>query len=175
MRDINLLVSEMQSKANFVMDYTEKEGVETLIYCTLRPLKDQAIAYRQSRLFVTIKKKMDSLTRKGYSFLADILESVGPQEGPHITNAAPGESFHNYAEAWDGAPVKHGKILWDTDTFSKEWGIYGEAVRKSGAFWAGDWKNFKEFPHAQLHKEGNTLDLYSPQQAKTILTNLKLL
>jgi len=43
------------------------------------------------------------------------------------------------------------------------------------AFWAGDWKNFKEFPHAQLHKEGNTLDLYSPQQAKTILTNLKLL
>lgn len=64
-----------------------------------------------------------------------------------VTNAKPGESFHNYGMAsdwtiWD----LHGQPFWN----HSEWNIYGAIVRQSGGQWAGDWITFKEKPHNQM-------------------------
>lgn len=80
--------------------------------------------------------------------LAEIVDLAGPQSGPHVTNAGPGQSLHNYGYAVDAAPVVGGKIQWNSD--HPAWQVYGQCARDVGLIWAGDWDTFKEFPHVQL-------------------------
>jgi peptidoglycan L-alanyl-D-glutamate endopeptidase CwlK len=68
--------------------------------------------------------------------------------GAHVTHAACGESWHNYARALDAVPLVNGKPAWKTA--SPYWQLYGEAAEKVGLEWAGRWKRFKEYPHVQL-------------------------
>lgn len=163
-RSLKKLVPEAAQKAERVRTYCAVRGVPILIYCTLRSLEEQAKLYRQSRSYATIVAKMNALTDAGFGFLAEIIEKVGPQSGPHVTNAAPGESWHNYAEAFDAVPLLGGKALWQYEGNEKAWNTYGEAVRKEGMQWAGDWKTFRELPHAQLSQAGNPLELHSPKE-----------
>ena len=98
-RDLNDLIPEVKQHAEKVIDVCGQVGVDILIYCTLRPLEEQAKLYRQSRSWVEIKKKILKYKDRGFGFLADVIDSVGPCTGPHVTNAGPGESWHNYGEA----------------------------------------------------------------------------
>ena len=93
-RKLDDLVPEVADRAATVEKICDGAEIELLIYCTLRPLEEQAKLYRQSRPSQAIKRKIDSLHERSFDFLAKILESVGPQSGPHVTNARPGESFH---------------------------------------------------------------------------------
>ena len=81
--------------------------------------------------------------------------SVGPQSGPHVTNAAPGESLHNYGYAFDGVPMVCGKPEWDAE--SELWQVYGDIAVDCGLIWAGNWKKFKEYPHCQEDYEWKDL------------------
>jgi len=174
-RKIEDLVPEVQEKAKTVVEKCRSAGVDLLIYCTLRGLDEQAILYRQSRTRSEIISKMDKLRQRGYGFLADIIDSVGPQSGPHVTNAAPGESWHNYAEAWDAVPLINGKAMWSYDENKQLWQVYGNAVAEAGLDWAGNWTGFVEHPHAQLRKGGNPLTLHEPDEIKEILISNGLL
>jgi peptidoglycan L-alanyl-D-glutamate endopeptidase CwlK len=171
-RDINLLVPKVKEACIQIIADCKSKGVDILITDTLRTLQDQAKLYRQSRTIEEIRAKAKNFEERGFDFLAKILIDVGPQRGKlgrHVTNAGPGESFHGYAEAFDGVPVENRICLWDTKKYSKEWNLYGWAVRKSGLIWAGDWTSFREFAHAQLRQGGNPLKIYTPQQVKQIL------
>ena len=172
-RSLNDLTPRMKEKALHVQLDCKKSGVELLIYCTLRSLEEQAIAYRQSRPYPVIAKKMLKLKMDGYGYLADIIEKVGPQSGPHVTNAAPGESWHNYKMAIDAVPVKNGKLLWEDD--APEWEVYGNVVKMNSLTWAGSWRGWNEKPHAQLMETGNPLDVYDAVEAKLILKTYDLL
>lgn len=172
-RSLNDLTPRMKEKALHVQLDCKKSGVELLIYCTLRSLEEQAIAYRQSRTYSEIAKKMLKMRMDGYGYLADIIKKVGPQSGPHVTGAGPGESWHNYMMAFDGVPVVNGKLLWDEK--APEWQVYGNILRMNGLYWGGDWNSFKDFPHAQLNETGNPLNMYDAVEAKTILKAYKLL
>lgn len=82
--------------------------------------------------------------------------------GLRVTNAGPGESWHNWHRAGDILLFRNGKIVWgtggngiddnplDDDTDDLElWERVGALGKAAGLEWAGDWKSFPEFPHFQ--------------------------
>lgn len=100
------------------------QGLDVLIYCTLRSNVEQANLYEMGR------------TRTGRI----------------ITNARAGESFHNpdcngKAWAFDAVPMSCGAIKWyDTDLLN-HMGAIGESV---GLEWAGSWQGtLREMVHFQ--------------------------
>ena len=164
-RKLEDLVPELQEKARLVQQACEEAaGFDLLIYCTLRPLEEQARLWRQSRSRQDIDLKQQKMRSLGYDLLADIIESVGPQYGGHVTNAAPGESWHNFGEAFDAVPLLGGKPAWNYLKAKTYWDAYGEAVRQTGLSWAGDWTSLREYPHAQLGQGGNPLKTMTPDQ-----------
>lgn len=169
-RSLNDLVPEMKIKAENVRNKCRLNGVDILIYYTLRSLKEQAILYRQSWMDSSvIQTKIDSLKAKGFDFLAKILVEVGPQKYTGwVTSAAPGESWHNYGMAIDAVPLKDGQPLWSYEGNEKEWNIYGEAAEEEGLCWGGRWSK-KDYPHAQLMMVNNPLRLYTPEEIRKML------
>lgn len=137
----------------------KEQGLDIMVYCTARDITEQAMLYRQGRSLAKIKSKAKQLSDVyGRSDLAKLLLDVGPQQGRRVTNAGPGQSMHNYGEAFDAVPMIGGKPLWsDTegggaveDAHDEAiWQKYGELARYCGLQWAGDWTGFKEYPHCQ--------------------------
>ena len=174
-RNIEDLAPDVQVAANLIVGGCANEDVDILIYCTLRPLEEQARLYRQSRSWEEIKHKIEKFRARGLGFLADILEQAGPWHGPKRTNAAPGESWHGYAEGFDGVPMIGGKPAWNFNDAPFEWTVYGAMVREAGLNWSGDWKKFKEIAHAQKRHGSNPLKEYSPDKIKEMLIENGLL
>lgn len=151
----------MQIKTT-VKEICKDNGLDLLIYCTLRTHDEQARCYRSSRTFASINRKAASFRAKGHHVLADILLGVGPVNGvlgKHITWAGPGESWHQYSSAFDAVPKKNGKLLWGKDN-TEEWAIYHNAVLEAGMFLGPP----RDYPHAQLHREGNPLDVLTVEE-----------
>jgi peptidoglycan L-alanyl-D-glutamate endopeptidase CwlK len=83
-RKITDLHPSMRTKAQSFVDLCKKNGIDILIYCTLRNNAAQAELYARGR-------------------------SV---PGGIVTNARPGESMHNYGMAFDCVPLVYGKPDW---------------------------------------------------------------
>jgi peptidoglycan L-alanyl-D-glutamate endopeptidase CwlK len=160
-RRLEDLVPEVQKMAKEHILRCADAGFELLIYCTLRDAHEQARLYRQSRTKEQVQKKMDQLTAKGFPALAKILKDVGPQKsGPTVTNAGPGESFHQYNRAYDCVPVLQGKPIWGTGGKGAAlWDKVGKLGKKCGLEWAGEWTTFREFPHFQFTDGKDISDL----------------
>ena len=160
-RRLSDLQPEANARAHDLLQAAEAARFDVLIYCTLRPLEEQARLFRKGRSLSQIQARADELDRAfGRPDLAAVLIGVGPQDGTHIvTWAAPGQSLHNYGFAIDGAPLLYGKPVWspidieatpDVDEGAL-WMEYGELMRQAGFRWAGDWpKGKREFPHGQV-------------------------
>ncbi|HEX3128047.1 MAG TPA: M15 family metallopeptidase [Thermoanaerobaculia bacterium] len=151
-RRLEDLVPEVQEMAKEHILRCADAGFELLIYCTLRDAHEQSRLYRQSRTKEQVQKKIDQLTAKGFPGLAKILKDVGPQKsGPKVTNAGPGESFHQYNRAYDCVPVVQGKPIWSPNGEGAAlWEKVGKLGKKCGLEWAGEWTTFREFPHFQF-------------------------
>ena len=95
-------------------------GIDVLITSTYRDFESQASLYAQGR------------TTKGHI----------------VTNAKPGQSFHNYRVAFDFVPIVNGKAVWnDLGMFTK----CGRIAESVGLEWAGSWRGkFKEMAHCQF-------------------------
>jgi peptidoglycan L-alanyl-D-glutamate endopeptidase CwlK len=61
-----------------------------------------------------------------------------------VTNARPGESWHNYGLALDFVPIVAGKPVWVEEEFE----LYGIEAEKYGLEWGGRWKR-PDRPHLQ--------------------------
>ena len=97
-----------------------KQGIDVLIYCTLRDDEAQAELYAQGRT----------------------------KPGKIVTNARPGESWHNHAVAWDCVPLINGKAMWSDDVAYAKLGRIGEDL---GLEWAGRWTGkLREKAHFQF-------------------------
>jgi len=89
-----------------------------------------------------------------------------------VTNAKPGMGFHTYGLAFDAVPdgdqTKIGMQWSWKDTYidatgktqKVNWAAYGKIVKSLGMEWAGNWTNFKEYPHAQNRYGFKASDLY---------------
>lgn len=77
-------------------------------------------------------------------------------QGNVVTNAKPGESYHNYGVAFDFAVYTDESctdINWDVDSRWMRVGTIGESL---GLEWGGSWDSFKDYPHFQV--AGYSLD-----------------
>jgi peptidoglycan L-alanyl-D-glutamate endopeptidase CwlK len=64
-----------------------------------------------------------------------------------ITNAKPGQSYHNYGLALDITIVDGKKNNWNTS--SPEWKKAGELGEAAGFEWGGRWTDLPDAPHFQ--------------------------
>lgn len=151
-RSLDDLQAHIRDKALSLVERCTQEGMDILIYCTLRPPAEQARLFRQGRTLSQIKLKAEELNIKwGRSDLADLLISVGPQFGGRVTYAGPGQSMHNYGLAFDGVPLRGGKAVWQASRPEDKalWKLYGRLGLEAGLEWSGNWTRFKEYPHMQ--------------------------
>ncbi len=151
-RKLEDLQPEIEAAARNLLRRCEEDGLDLLIYCTLRSTREQAILYRQGRPFDQIQRKANELRDKwGRDDLGDLLIDVGPQSGRKVTNAGPGQSMHNYGLAFDAVPLRGGKPVWQSSKLEDKalWEQYGELGLEVGLEWAGNWTRFREFPHMQ--------------------------
>lgn len=154
-RKISDLHSSFREKALLFQHACDEEGLQVLIYCTLRTVEQQARLYRKGRSFQEIQNKAVELkTVYRRPDLAKILLDVGPQKSKTIvTWAGPGQSLHNYGLAFDGCPTQEGKLVWAEKDPEDDllWLKYGDVAKSFDLVWAGNWKKSKrEFPHVQM-------------------------
>lgn len=121
-RRIEDLQPLLQVKARYHVELCANDGVDLLIYCTLRTKEEQAELYAQGRT----------------------------KPGKIVTYAKPGSSAHNFGLAYDAVPLFNGKALWKADLNSREWSTVVRVGRSLGLEWAGDWSRFREFVHWQI-------------------------
>ncbi|PCK77681.1 glycoside hydrolase family 75 protein [Rhizobium sophoriradicis] len=125
---------------------------------TLRTPSEQAVFWRQSRSIVEIKKAIDMLHSEGANYLASVLDGVGAHNGPHVTNALPGNSWHQWGEAVDCMWEVDGKFI-DSDTKKIEgvngYQVYAHAAKAIGLDSGFFWKSFKDSGHVQLRGDAN--------------------
>lgn len=99
-----------------------KQGIEILITSTYRDHESQAALYAQGRT----------------------------TPGKKVTNAKPGQSWHNWRCAFDCVPLRHGKPVWGTTgEDGKLWERIGQIGEAAGLEWAGRWRSMKEYAHFQ--------------------------
>lgn len=122
-RSLDDLHPIVAEKARAHIAACKAEGIDLLITCTYRDPAEQARLYAQGR--------------------------TAP--GKIVTNAKPGQSFHEYRVAYDFVPMRAGKPVWGTSgEDGKLWQRVGELAEAQGLEWAGRWPRFKEMAHAQF-------------------------
>ena len=135
-------------------------GVDMRPYFGLRTLEQQAILWRQSRSKEEIAAAIDKLKSANAGFLADVLHSVGPQHGPHVTNALPGLSWHQWGEALDCFWSLNGSAEWSVSKIAdgiNGYKVYANLAKEMGLNAGGHWNSFKDWPHVQMRAAGSPI------------------
>jgi len=118
-RDLNELLPEVKTRVEKFIQSCKDKGIDILVTSTYRDMESQAALYAQGRT----------------------------TEGKIITNAGPGDSYHNWRCAVDVVPLVNGKPDWDGS--HPVWATIGELGEQAGLEWAGKWIHFKELAHFQ--------------------------
>jgi hypothetical protein len=154
------LVDGFRQKVVELIENCKNRGIIMRPYFTLRDPFTQAKLWRQSRTSQKIKEKIDELKNQNAPFLAHCLESVGKQHGPHVTNAIPGLSWHQWGEAVDCEWVVNGETVWSTEETVdglNGYMVYAAEAKKleleAGFFWT----TFQDSGHVQFRKAANPL------------------
>jgi peptidoglycan hydrolase-like protein with peptidoglycan-binding domain len=114
------LQPEVRARAYDLFDRAEREGMGICIVSGLRTYAEQAALYAQGRT----------------------------RPGKVVTNAEPGESYHNFGLAFDFAVLRSGSLVWDPD--HPHWKAFVRMGKRAGFAWGGDWTSFRDYPHLQL-------------------------
>lgn len=128
-RSVGDLSPTVQAMAVAFLRACHGQGLDVLIYCTLRSNDEQSRLYASGRTM----------------------------PGPILTQARAGQSLHNpdisgKAWAFDAVPTVGGKCLWDDRAALATMGRCGELV---GLEWAGRWSGkLRESVHFQKTNKG---------------------
>ena len=117
-RDITELHPTVRRMAEAMIVKCKDAGIDLIVTSTYRDYESQAALYAQGR---TVPGKI-------------------------VTNAKPGQSFHNHRVAFDVVPIVNGKADWNSHALWMKIGDIGESV---GLEWAYRWKSFPEMAHFQ--------------------------
>jgi peptidoglycan LD-endopeptidase CwlK len=155
---------EFGQKLNYLLSACAEQQVIMRPYFRIRSPLDQARLWRQSRTREEINQKIAWLHDQGAPFLAGCIEQVGPQNGPHVTNAIPGLSWHQWGEAADCFWVVDGKAEWSTQRQvggRNGYRVYADQAAALGLDPGGRWQSLKDWPHVQLRPLGSPAQLHS--------------
>lgn len=108
------------------------------------------------RLLVVYKIMRD---RHGYEMaLLEGYRSPERQAGlpPNATNAAPGQSYHQYGLAGDSAFIRDGRlVISEKDAWAmRGYELYGQVAEEVGLTWGGRWK-LLDYGHVELRHPGS--------------------
>lgn len=122
-RNIADLVPACKEKAEKFLKLAKDSGIDLIVTSTYRDLESQAALYAQGRT----------------------------KPGLIVTNAKPGQSWHNWRCAFDVVPMRNGKPVWGTTGPDGDlWRRVGELGELAGLEWAGRWTGkLREFAHFQ--------------------------
>ena len=128
---LGTLAEPFRSVAKTVIQTLADQGVLMVPYAGARDVHMQARLWRQSRTKTQIQTKIDMLHRLGASRLAGVLEEAGPQGGPWVTDALPGESAHQYGWALDCYLINDSSEA-DWNFEARGYTIFAETARDAG-------------------------------------------
>jgi len=174
-RNLNDLAPDFKPKVEELLQRTEDAGYTMRPYFTLRTPFKQAELWRQSRPLEAINSKISEFENAGADFLAHCLESVGPQNGDHVTNAPPGYSWHQWGEGLDCFWLVNGDAEWSTRkkiNGNNGYRVYADMAVSIGLAAGGFWHSFKDWPHVQLRKESGPKSVFSMNQINEEMRNL---
>jgi len=122
-RSLADLVPECKAKAESFLNLAKDAGIDLLVTSTYRDNESQAALFAQGRT----------------------------KPGVIVTNARPGQSWHNWRCALDVVPLRNGKPVWGTTGPDGDlWRKIGELGESVGLEWAGRWKGkLREMAHFQ--------------------------
>lgn len=172
--DFNKLSPEFRAKISQLLDHCKNDGIEMYPNEGLRDPFKQARYWRQSRPTNEINAKINELNSHGATFLAHCIESVGPQHGPHVTNAIPGLSWHQWGEALDCFWLVNGNAEWSITRLvngKNGFHVYANLAPGVALTAGGLWSNFKDWPHVQLNEASSPLGKYTLQQIDEAMRN----
>lgn len=155
---IDKLITPFRLKVEELLVACRDHGVEMVPYCAIRSPYEQARLWRQSRSTQVVKANIRDLENQGATFLAQCLESVGPQDpAEHVTNAIPGLSWHQWGEAVDCFWEVDGKAIWSTS--QKIDGVNGYQVYRQQAERLGlrSGASWRDYPHVQFQQDRKPL------------------
>jgi peptidoglycan L-alanyl-D-glutamate endopeptidase CwlK len=122
-RRIEDLAPAVQQRAKALVIAAKDAGIDLLVTSTYRSNEEQAALYAQGRT----------------------------KPGAIVTNARPGDSYHNWRCAFDVVPLRNGKPVWGTSGPDGDlWRKIGEMGEAVGLEWAGRWTGkLREMAHFQ--------------------------
>jgi peptidoglycan L-alanyl-D-glutamate endopeptidase CwlK len=121
-RSVTELHPKVATMAMAMVQACDEAGIDLLITSTYRDHASQAALFAQGRT----------------------------TPGRKVTNARPGQSWHNWRCAADFVPMRAGKPVWTTTgEDGKLWERCGVLAERAGLEWAGRWKRFREMAHVQ--------------------------
>jgi peptidoglycan L-alanyl-D-glutamate endopeptidase CwlK len=165
--DLNTLVPEFRPIIDQLLQNCSDAGYPMQPNFAIRTPVEQAAFWRQSRTGDEVAQQIQKLRDQGAGFLADCIVAAGPSSGPHITNALPGLSWHQWGEALDCVWLVNGKPNWSTDLLvngKNGYAVYAQLAKDLGLNAGAFWKSFKDWPHVQLRKAAGPLSVMSLQQ-----------
>ena len=112
--DLNLLVANFETSTRELLANCAANRTPMVPFYTVRYPESQAKLWRQSRSRLEINTGLEWLDGAGAVWIAGLIRSVGPQFGRWATNAAPGNSWHQWGEGLDSYANVDGRISWDT-------------------------------------------------------------
>ncbi|WP_028583882.1 M15 family metallopeptidase [Desulfogranum mediterraneum] len=157
-RELNDLSPEFRIQVEPLLESCQESGYPMRPFSTLRSPFEQARLWRQSRSSQQIERVIDELKDTHAPFLAHCLESVGPQNGRHVTNAIPGLSWHQWGEALDCFWLLEGDAEWSVRrkrAGQNGYLNYASRAQALGLTAGGLWSSFKDWPHIQLRPTSN--------------------
>ena len=134
-RNLSDLVPPCKERAEKFLSLAKASGIDLLVTSTYRDHESQAALFAQGRT----------------------------KPGLIVTNARPGQSWHNWRCAFDVVPIRNGKPVWGTTGPDGDlWRKVGELGESVGLEWAGRWTGkIREFAHFQYTGGLTLADLQS--------------
>ncbi len=134
-RNLSDLVPPCKERAEKFLNLAKDAGIDLIVTSTYRDLESQAALFAQGRT----------------------------KPGAIVTNARPGQSWHNWRCAFDVVPIRNGKPVWSTTgPDGALWRKVGELGESVGLEWAGRWTGkLREFAHFQYTGGLTLADLQS--------------
>lgn len=170
--DFKFLADDFKPIAITLLDNCLKQGILMIPYETIRSPFQQAKYWCQSRTALEIDLAVSKFKKQKAYFLASCIEVAGVIEGPKITNALPGYSWHQWGEALDCFWQVDGKAIWDCEILINGingYQVYAAEAKKLKLEAGFYWTTIKDAVHIQYREAGSPFDLYSVKEINKIM------